>query len=155
VALTFLSYAKIAKKPSLKPYNDAPKTLGEHIRKKRIVSDLLQKDAAEIIGVSEDSVTYWENGRAEPQIQHYPKIFIFLGYYPFTHETESIAGKLRQSRFCMGHSYEQCGEVFAVHATTIRAWELKHNCPPALAHALITTLWNSLPEFVTIQTQPI
>ncbi|WP_299586596.1 helix-turn-helix transcriptional regulator [Mucilaginibacter sp.] len=150
MALTFLPYAKIVKKPSLKPYNANPQTLGEHIKKRRIETNLLQKEVAAIIGVSEDSVTYWENGRAIPQVQHYPRLITFLGYYPFIHETKSIAGKLKQVRNCLGLSYEQCGEVFSVHASTIRAWELKHHCPPAVTHLLITALWDSLPEFVTI-----
>jgi DNA-binding XRE family transcriptional regulator len=83
-------------------YAKNPQTLGECIIKKRIENKQFQKDVARIIGVSEDSVTYWENERAQPQIQHYPAIISFLGYYPFKHETETLGGKLKQIRYCMG-----------------------------------------------------
>jgi len=130
-------------------------TLGDHIRRTRLERGLLQRDVAKILNVSEDSVTYWENDRAKPQVQHYRSIILFLGYYPFTHETESIAGKLKQLRYCMGLSYEECGEIFAVHATTVWAWELERNTPSPYRQSLILARWESLPEFVTIQTRII
>ncbi|WP_457129299.1 helix-turn-helix domain-containing protein [Mucilaginibacter sp. HD30] len=60
-----------------------PRTLGEHILRRRLQLRLLQKDVAEIVGVTEECVTGWENGRSSPQIHIYPAISVFLGYYPF------------------------------------------------------------------------
>jgi len=57
--------------------------LGDHIKVKRKYLGLYQKDVAEIIGVSEDSITYWENKRSKPQKRYYSKIIQFLGYSPF------------------------------------------------------------------------
>tara|TARA_B100000315_G_scaffold32482_1_gene27385 strand:+ start:275 stop:496 length:222 start_codon:yes stop_codon:yes gene_type:complete len=39
-----------------------PKTIGEHIRKRRMDLGLEQKDLAKIIGVTESSIWNWENG---------------------------------------------------------------------------------------------
>lgn len=39
-----------------------PETIGEHIRKKSIDLGLLQRDIAEIIGTSKQTVSYWELG---------------------------------------------------------------------------------------------
>ncbi|WP_373417364.1 helix-turn-helix domain-containing protein [Mucilaginibacter phenanthrenivorans] len=149
---SILPYSKIVKKPQTKAYNPHPQTLGEHIKKRRIEANILQKDVAAIIGVSEDSVTYWENERSAPQVQHYPNIIRFLGYYPFDHETKSIAGKLKQVRYCLGLSFEACGELFLVHSTTIRSWEMKRNPPSKPTQLLITARWNSLEPALT-QTQ--
>lgn len=55
---------------------------------------LLQKEVAVLLGVSEDSITYWENERSHPQVQFYPAIINLLGYYPWLHETQSVSGKL-------------------------------------------------------------
>jgi DNA-binding XRE family transcriptional regulator len=76
--------------------------LGDHLRKKRIERNMLQQDVANLIGVSEDCVTIWKNNRFQPQIQFYPMIISFLGYYPFKHETESFAGKVKLLRFING-----------------------------------------------------
>jgi len=59
------------------------KTLGDHIRAKRLDLGLLQKDVAGIIGVTTDTITNWEIGRNQPMRWHYLKIKTFLGYSPF------------------------------------------------------------------------
>ena len=147
VVRSILPYQKVVRKPPRVPFPTSLDSLGDHIRRARLERGLLQRDVAKTVNVSEDSVTYWENGRAVPQIQHYSRIIAFLGYYPFSHETASIAGKLKQLRFRLGYSYGQCGEVFAVNASTIRAWELGHNRPSARREALILAQWRTLPDF--------
>jgi len=129
-----------------------PQTLGDFIRVKRVEALQLQSDVARIIGVSEDTITNWETNRFVPQINLYPAIFQYLGYYPFHHESDSIAGKLKQVRYCLGLSYEAAGELFAVNASTIRAWELGINRPSAYRASLILARWHSLPEFLTNKT---
>jgi transcriptional regulator with XRE-family HTH domain len=123
-----------------------PQTIGEHIKKVRMEKGLLQKEVADLIGVSEDSITYWENDRAFPQIHHYPGIIQFLEYYPFTNETDSIAGKLQQVRYCLGYSYEQIGVLLEANASTVRHWELKKGTPRLLKQTEIIELWQTLPE---------
>jgi len=82
-----------------------------------------------MLGVCEDSITNWETNFAQPQIQHYPAIIALLGYYPFEHETESFAGKIKQLRFSKGYRYKQLGEVLGVNASTVRGWEQALNVP--------------------------
>src|SRR5690606_30970241 len=84
LALPISRYAKTTPKSVFKAdYPTFPETLGQHIRKRRMDLGLFQKDIAEIVGTSIDSITFWENGRAQPQIHFFPKIISFLGYYPF------------------------------------------------------------------------
>ena len=90
---TFLyySYAKrhsfsieipLEKQP-LPAYPTNPITIGEHIRKRRMDLGLLQREVAEIIGVTESSVWNWEHG-TEPELQYNQSIIRFLGYIPST-----------------------------------------------------------------------
>jgi DNA-binding XRE family transcriptional regulator len=66
-------------KQQLPGYPEFPITVGEHIRKKRMDLGLLQREVAEIIGVTESSVWNWEHG-TEPELQYNPRIIKFLGY---------------------------------------------------------------------------
>lgn len=84
---------------------------------------LLQSDVAQIIGVCTDSVTYWENGRAVPQIQHMPKIIEFLGYNPVIVDGESFRGRVREYRLRHGLSHKELGRILEVNASTIGSWE--------------------------------
>ena len=128
VPLTFYAYSKIVQKPN-KSLPLQINTLGDHIRQKRIKTARTQQDVAKILGVSEDAITYWENNRSHPQIRYYPAIISFLGYYPFDHETESLAGKIKYCRYSKGYSYKQLGVALGVNGSTIHAWEHAINIP--------------------------
>ena len=58
------------------------KTIGDHIRKRRLGLKMLQKDVAEQLGVDETSVFNWEANAAVPEIRYMPAIIRFLGYNP-------------------------------------------------------------------------
>lgn len=85
-----LAFTEVLKMPYKKPIPDHPQALGEHILRKRLKLRLLQKEMAEQIGVTEDSITGWENGGSVPQIHLYPAIISFWGYYPFNTDTDAI-----------------------------------------------------------------
>jgi len=74
----FLRVTMRVPKPYGNKYVTNPRTLGEKIRNKRIKLNLLQKDLAAIIGVCEDTITYWENNRVTPQKKYKYKILSFL-----------------------------------------------------------------------------
>ena len=93
LALTFLPNRKTVHVPPSKLIPLFPQTLGDFIRKKRVESLQLQSQVAQIIGVSEDTITNWETNRFIPQINLYPAIFQYLGYYPFTHEQKALEAK--------------------------------------------------------------
>jgi transcriptional regulator with XRE-family HTH domain len=66
----------------------APVTVGDHIRKRRLELRLLQREAAERIGVTACSVFNWENGVSTPDFRKLPAIIAFLGYNPVPEPTE-------------------------------------------------------------------
>jgi transcriptional regulator with XRE-family HTH domain len=78
------------RKPLGDKYISNPTTLGERIRNRRLELHLLQKDVAAQFGVSEDSITFWENNRFYPKQMHHKKITKFLGYNPFVLSTKDI-----------------------------------------------------------------
>jgi transcriptional regulator with XRE-family HTH domain len=45
---------------------DQPKTLGEFIRRRRFEKNLLAKELADLIGVTEDTILNWEKDRTYP-----------------------------------------------------------------------------------------
>jgi DNA-binding transcriptional regulator YiaG len=107
---------------------------------------LFQKEVAEIFNVSEDSITYWENGRSVPRVQYYPGIIAFLGYYPFIHETESMAGKLKQVRYCTGLNIVKCAEILAIDIATVKRCEAGRPIRNGAIKSIIYNLWLELTE---------
>jgi DNA-binding transcriptional regulator YiaG len=144
VVRRILPSSKVVRKPQSKQYSLNPTTLGEHIRKRRIELNLLQRNTADTIDVTEESIANWESGRSHPQLRNYPAIIAFLGYYPFVHENETIAGKLLYFRNSNGYSYEGVGKLLNVHGSTARAWELKQSQPSQAMQELILSLSRSL-----------
>jgi len=75
--LTFLYYSDSRRhsfsihipfeKQPLAGYPTNPVTIGDHIRKRRMDLGLLQREVAEIIGVTESSIWNWEHG-TEPEL---------------------------------------------------------------------------------------
>ncbi|MGR3221007.1 MAG: helix-turn-helix domain-containing protein [Candidatus Anammoxibacter sp.] len=82
---TSIKYIVCAARPFTYPdgYPANPKTIGEHMRKKRMDNRLMQSEVANIIGVSEESIWSWENGRTKPSKKNLKIINNFVSaYYP-------------------------------------------------------------------------
>lgn len=106
-----------------------PQTIGEHLKKRRLELKLLQKEVAVLFGVTEDSITYWENGRFRPAIVYYPKIIQFLGYCPVPTDTTTLGGRIKKYRLENGLSQEALSALIGVDERTILAWEKGENQP--------------------------
>ena len=76
-----------------KPYPKHPKTIGEHLLKKRLENGLFQKDVAKSIRVAIYTIIGWEKGSSMPEVRYYPAIFEFLGYDPFP-EPKTLGEKI-------------------------------------------------------------
>jgi len=90
---------------------------------------LSQQDVASFLKVCTDSITGWENGRSIPHISYYKDLISFIGYYPFTNESDSLAGKILKYRQTNGLTHRQMGRKLGVNASTIAAWEAGENEP--------------------------
>lgn len=129
VACTFSALNVNVRKPLGNGYNENPTTIGAKIRNRRLELQLFQRDVAVFCGVSEDTITYWENGRAEPQIHLYPKVIELLGYFPFDIDTTTIGGKIKFYRYVKGLNQEKFSKMLGVDESTIYHWENNTHAP--------------------------
>ena len=120
--MPFPYYTFEAQRPRNPAYPDELRTLGDHIRNKRLDLGLYQKDVARIIGVTTDTITYWEKGRAEPGIRYMPRIVDFLGYIPSEYPT-ALPEQLRLYRMLFGLTQEYAADEFNLDESTWRKWE--------------------------------
>lgn len=122
-ALPFSRREAKVRKPLGDKYVEHPKTIGDQLRNKRLELQLSQNDVAKIIGVSEDSITYWENNRSKPFIRYYPGIIKFLGYCPIEVDIHTLAGKLILYRHLHGLTQKRVAKIVRLDQSTIQRIE--------------------------------
>lgn len=101
-----------------------PQTVGDHIRKRRLLLELTQKAVARILKVSQFSIINWERGEFQPSnVTTLHRIIVFLGYDPLP-EGRTIPERLRQKRRQMGWGQRELAEHLGVDRCTVTGWEL-------------------------------
>ncbi len=58
------------------------RTVGDHLKKVRLLRGLFRKEAAAALGVSGETVENWESGKHVPRAYLRERIVCFLGYDP-------------------------------------------------------------------------
>ena len=81
---------------------------------------LLQREVAEIIGVTESSIWNWEHC-VEPELQYNPNIIKFLGYIPFDCPDDTI-GRLAWYKKINGLNLKELGKQMNRHPDQIQEW---------------------------------
>lgn len=119
-ALPFCHVALKAQKPLPPFYPKSLKTLGDHLKKKRLDLKLRQSDVAPKLGVDETSVHNWERGHTTPSVNIIPKILNFLGYNPFETETKSPGKRYRRT---LGLTQKEFAGRLKIDPGTLRRWE--------------------------------
>lgn len=106
------------------PYPKELKTLGHHIRKRRLDLGLNQGEAATRIGAIRRTVSMWEahDDRAIAD-KFLPGIYAFLGYRPDP-LPESFPEKLRYWRQSLGLPRMKLSLALGFGHSVIRSWEL-------------------------------
>jgi transcriptional regulator with XRE-family HTH domain len=99
-----------------------PRTVGDHIRKRRLGLKLLQKDVAEQLGVDKTSVFNWEASRSCPEIRYMPAIIRFLGYNPLP-VADGWGERLLRYRSTLGLSQKEAAKHLGVDPGTLARWE--------------------------------
>jgi len=94
------------------------KTLGDHIRKKRLDLKLFQKDLAILLHTDTDTITNWEKNRCQPGFIYYPAIMDFLSYCPWEH-LQTWAERLDRYRIHQGLSQAQFASQLGVDPGTL------------------------------------
>ena len=128
-ALPFCKVTLKAKKPISASYPKTLKTLGDHLRKRRLDLKLLQKDVAQKIGVDKASINNWENNRISPSLNFIPKIIEFLGYAPYDTKAKTFEEKIKTYRRLIGFSQKKLAYYLGIDPSTIGHWERGKNRP--------------------------
>jgi len=69
------------------PVSKEPKTISEHLKKKRFDLGLRQSEAAQQLRVSHRTLSLWETDRVYPAWAFQPRLTAYLGYDPFSDPT--------------------------------------------------------------------
>jgi site-specific DNA recombinase len=105
-----------------------PRTVGDHIRKRRLTLKLLQRDAAEQFGVDQTSIHNWEGNTSIPEVRYMPAIIRFLGYNPLP-AADGYGARLVRQRTTLGLSQKQSAERLGVDPGTLARWERGERTP--------------------------
>ena len=127
-ALPFCHVRLSGPKPSPKSYPKELKTLGDHIRKRRLDLGLLQKEVAEQLGVDTASIVNWESNEVQPMVHCLPGIFAFLGHNPLP-EAGDLIGKLKRLRGTLGLTQEKLAQKLGIDESAVAGWERGDNMP--------------------------
>ncbi len=121
VALPFCRFTLKANKPQSSDYPEELKTLGDHLRKKRLDLKLLQRDIAQRLGVDETTVYNWEKNHSKPSLRYIPKIIKFLGHFPLKCKGGPVE-KLKFYRFINGLSCKRLGKIMGRDPERLADW---------------------------------
>ena len=144
-ALPFCHITLKTKKPLPSTYPRTLKTLGDHLRKRRLDLKLLQKEVAQRLGVGESSIYNWENNLTKPALRYIPKIIEFLGYTPFDTSTLSVGEKIVAYRRLLGLSQKRFAHYLGIDPTTLGRWEKNKRRSPKRLLEDLTTFFKSYP----------
>ena len=117
-----------ALRPKPPGYPRKLKTLGDHIRARRLDLELAQKDVVPVLGVSVFTVLNWELNKREPGIRSYPRIMAFLGYCPVRYP-RTFGECLRLFRIHRGLSLSEFADLLGIDSGTLGNWERDRRSP--------------------------
>ncbi|PIU56435.1 MAG: transcriptional regulator [Chloroflexi bacterium CG07_land_8_20_14_0_80_45_17] len=157
-ALPFCHISLKGQKPLSRAYPQQLKTLGDHLRKKRLNLKLLQREVALILGVEEATIWNWEKNRTSPPVRYLPRIIKFLGYSPFENSPQTLGQRVLNYRRLYGITQKELAHRLGIDPTTLARWERDKGRPmkrqmeklvaflgsvPSNAGGLKDNLWNS------------
>lgn len=123
VALPFCYLTLKTPKPRNPAYPEHLKTLGDHIRQRRLDLGIHQKDVAALVNASISTVTNWEKNRRGPALRFIPKIIQFLGCDPFSPKVTKIAERIKNYRRSRGVSLRVLAKELGIDPGTLARWE--------------------------------
>jgi DNA-binding XRE family transcriptional regulator len=107
-----LPYVQVSKKTKLNQLVREPVSIGEHLKVTRLSRKLLQKDVADLIGVSTFTIANWEKEKNVPAVFNGEEVIKFLGFMPLP--TNTLAERFYATRFKNGWSQEVAAAHFGV-----------------------------------------
>ena len=98
---------------------------------------LLQKDVAQAIGVTVDTILNWELNYTEPSVAYYPKVMDYLGYCPIPNDADvtSLGALVHRHRIHRGLTLRKAAVQMGVDPGALSEWE--HGARTPLAKSAI------------------
>jgi transcriptional regulator with XRE-family HTH domain len=122
VALPFCSASLRAPRPVPRGYPVNPRSLGEHLRRRRLDAGLTQRAVAKRLGVDAWTVVNWEQDRTRPQASKVGALYRFLGYVPGPVPVD-LPARIRAARRKLGLSQAGLALQLGVNPSTVQKWE--------------------------------
>jgi len=123
-------HAKLKAEKPRRYYPRELRRLGDYLRKRRLDLGLLQKQAAQQIGVNYKTLYGWETNRTSPVLRFIPQIIGFLGYVPsIGPQPKTLGEQIAARRWVLGLSREALATQFGVDPSTVADWEKGRNRP--------------------------
>ena len=131
------------------------KTLGDHLRKRRLDLNLLQRHIADRLGVDDTTVCNWESGRTAPQLRFIPRILAFLGYDPYVPSPQALGERIIAARRRLGLTQKGLAGLLDIDPGTVSRWERGKSLPSKnLLRRLSAYLTFHLSDVVEPEEQP-
>jgi len=111
------------KKPYYSQYPQILQTIGDHIRKKRLDSKLLQQDVADRLDVTESTLLNWEHNRSTPTLRYLPQVIAFLEYDPFDISPTTLGERIIKYRQYKGLSQKELAKQIGIDPATLSRLE--------------------------------
>jgi transcriptional regulator with XRE-family HTH domain len=128
VALPFCHLTIRTKKPKDSKYPTELRTVGDHLRSRRLDLGLLQVDVAARLNMEVANIRNWEQNKTRPESRFLPAILSFLGHDPFPRPT-SLAEALRHARRAAGLSQRELARRAGFDQSSIALWEVDGKLP--------------------------
>ena len=110
------------------PFVPEPKTLRDHLKRRRMLLGQLQREAAAIIGVNLWTYIGWEKKGVLPALAHFPRVVAYLGYDPLSHD-KTLGASIVAARRRLGLSQKRLAEQLEVDPATLAKWETGASMP--------------------------
>ncbi len=99
-----------------------PRTLKDHLKKRRLVLGQLQREAALAMGVNLWTYIGWEKRGVLPAAGFFPKVIGYLGYDPFA-QGNTFGATIAAARRRLGLSRRKLAQQLEVDPATVTKWE--------------------------------
>lgn len=116
-----------------------PRSIGEHIKKRRMDLKLLQREAADRMGISPTTLCYWESSGRRPEAHHLRAVHAFLGLDPYP-APDSMMTRLAAFRNRNAMSAEDLARILGIKSTTLARWERGATSPTGHYFKAVKTL---------------
>ncbi len=105
--------------PQSASYPKSLRTIGDHLRKRRLDLKLLQKAVAKILEVDPMTVCNWENNLTQPKLHFLPRIIRLIGYDPFSPKSNAVSEMLLLYRKSSGIAQKKLALQIGIDPTTL------------------------------------